>query len=112
MTVYTGVIGKNTLIGTKTNQPVAYRLNLTLFMAAVVLFMAYIFLANFLVTQKYSVELRKKEFRTISSSTANPKPSIKETSMEELLTFARSTGMVEAKDTDSIMQNRGFAVSP
>ena len=105
MTVYTGEIGKNTLIGTKTNQPVAYRLNLTLFMA-------YIFLANFLVTQKYSVELRKKEFRTISSSTANPKPSIKETSMEELLTFARSTGMVEAKDTDSIMQNRGFAVSP
>ena len=112
MTVYSGVINKNTLAtvkAVKIDQPSIYRLNFVLLSAAVILFVSYVFLANFLAAQKYSFELRQKEFRAFNSTVAVPSGGVKELTMEELASYARRAGMVEAKDTDSILQNSGFA---
>ena len=109
MTVYSGVINKNTLAAVKIDQPSIYRLNFVLLVVVIIMFVVYVFLANFLAAQKYSFELRQKEFRALNSGTVASGD--RELTLEELVSYARSEGMVEAKDVDSILQNSGFAAS-
>ena len=99
------------MAGVKIDQSSIYRFNFVLLVAAAILFTVYVFLANFLAAQKYSFELHQKKFRVLNSTIAEPSEVIKELTLEELASYAGRAGMVEAKDTDSILQNSGFAAS-
>lgn len=112
MTTYSGVVGKNVLAEVRIQSRSFYRLNLVLLISVVLMVFAYIFLANFIVIQKYGLNLRKNELNALNAqagSLNNEYQSDQDT--EALLLFAKKSGMVEAKDIDSILQNQDFAIS-
>lgn len=82
-------------------------------MAVIWLALIYIFLANFVVAQKYGLNLRKHELNAVNVKTGflnNEYQS--DQNPEALLVFAKKLGMIEAKEVDSILQDRDFALSP
>ena len=73
---------------------------------------AYVFLANFTVAQKYGLNLRKNELNALNAQTGSLNNEYQsDRDMEALLLFAKRSGMVEAKDIDSILQDRDFALT-
>lgn len=71
---------------------------------------AYIFLANFLAAEKYAVGISKKELYSLGGLEARSGLNMAETDIDNLLIFAQKSGMIEAKDVDSIIQDRNFAL--
>lgn len=91
-------------------------LNLGLTAASLAAFLVYIFLTNYFVSQKYSLNLMR-----IDLSRANLNLEIRNAeienivSLESLYSFAQKTGMVEAKETESVFassdNNSGVALT-
>ena len=111
MTTYSGVIGKNELAETRIHSHSFYKLNLILLGFLILMAFAYVFLANFVVAQKYGFNLRKNELNALNAQTRYlNKEHESDQGMEALLLFAQKSGMVEAKEVDSILQDRDFAL--
>ena len=90
-----------------------YKLNLVLLGSVILMAFVYIFLANFVVAQKYGFNLRKNELNALNAQARSLNNEYKsDQDMEVLLLFAQKSGMVEAKDIDSILQDRDVALSP
>lgn len=71
---------------------------------------AYVFLANLLVSQKYSLDVLKRQYNKQSASLAAASiQNENDYDIGSLLTHAQKTGMVEAKNTDSVMSDAGVA---
>ena len=87
-----------------------HKLNAVL-LGAVLLFIAgYVFLANFTVYQKYTFDLRKNEFNSLSTVITKQGNDILD--LNELLYYAQRSGMVESKDAESIVIDGNFALTP
>jgi len=113
MTTYSGVIGKNELAEVRIQSRSFYKLNLILLGFVILTAFAYIFLANFTVAQKYGLNLRKNELNAFNAQAGFLNDEYQsDQDMEALLLFAKKSGMIEAKDTDSILQDRDLALSP
>lgn len=115
MTVYSGVLeGHRLTAAADKSYPSAahVRLNLALTFAALAVMLGYIFASNFLVSKKYVLGVRKQQFNQISAAlqAANSELSGNR-GMENLLLFAQTSGMVEAKDTGFILEETGVALS-
>lgn len=111
MTTYSGVIGKNELAATSENSRFYYRANLVLLAIAILSLAAYIFLANFLVAQRYSLNLRRGEANALSAPAVSQNKHRADLNLETLMLFAQKSGMIEARDTESILQERSFALT-
>lgn len=112
MTTYSGIIGKNELAEVRIQNHLFYKLNLVLLILAILIAFAYIFLANFIVAQKYNLNLRKNEFNTLNAQIGLlNKEYQSDQDTEALLLFTKRTGMVEARDIDSILQDGDFALT-
>jgi hypothetical protein len=111
MTTYSNIIGKNVLADISIQSRLFYKLNLVLLISAIFMAFAYIFLANFIVAQKYSLNLRKNELNALNAQTEllNNEYQLDQ-DLKALLLFTERSGMIEAKDIDSILQDRGFAL--
>lgn len=73
---------------------------------------AYIFSANFVVAQKYGLNLRKNELNALNAQAGSLNNEYQsDQDLEVLLLFAKRSGMVEAKDIESILQDRNFALN-
>lgn len=112
MTTYSGVIGKRELAAVNIDGRSYYRLNVGLLLSLVLLAFAYVFLANLNVAQKYSLNMRRSEFNTLNARMVSEDQNLVGTDLESLLSFAQKSGMVEAKDHDSILQDGNFALTP
>ncbi len=115
MTVYSGVLESHRLTAAadKSHSSAAHvRLSLALTFAALAVMLGYIFASNFLVSKKYILGVRKQQFNQISTAlqAANSELSGNR-GMENLLLFAQTSGMVEAKDTGFILEETGVALS-
>ena len=77
----------------------------------IILVAGYIFLANFVVSQRYALEMHKKELNALSAKSSIIAKG-GEVDLKELLLYAQKSGMVESKDTNSIIQDRSFAIIP
>lgn len=73
---------------------------------------AYIALANFLVSQKYVVTARKAEINRLSASVGAHSQELIDNDLEALLLFAQKSGMVETKDASHILEEGSFALTP
>lgn len=112
LTTYSGIIGKNELAEVRIQNRLFYKLNFVLLILAILIAFAYIFLANFIVAQKYSLNLRKNEFNTLNAQIGLlNKEYQSDQDTKALLLFTKRTGMVEARDIDSILQDRDFALT-
>lgn len=70
----------------------------------------YIFLSNFLVSQKYILGLHKQQFNQLSAKLPN-ESMIERSNIDDLLSFVQASGMVEAKDIGVILEESGVALS-
>ena len=118
MTVYSGVLSrplqikdKHRAVSVKIENATILKLNLVLLFIAAVTIVAYVFISNLLVAQKYALNLRKSEL-----SQLNAKLTVEDRygggELEVLFRFAQNHGLIEAKDTDSILEKDGFAILP
>jgi len=112
VTTYSGVLGKRDLVLAQTGGYSVYKLNLGLLLATVMLAGTYIFLANFAVAQKYSLGFNKNKLNNLIATTVLEERFTNNNDVGSLLIFAQKSGMVEAKDTESILQDRNFAITP
>lgn len=95
----------------KTITPV-FKLNLILLFVAVLTLIGYVFLSNFLTSQKYALNLRKYEFNQLSAlSAADNRNATDKQDLNGLMIFAQKSGMVEAKDIGVILEDGNFALS-
>lgn len=89
-----------------------FRLNLILAVLALAAFSGYVFLSNFLVSQRYALGMRKQQFSqtstALSSETANGSDV---SDMKALLLFAQTSGLVEAKDAGIILEENEIVLS-
>ncbi len=122
MTVYTGVlsqikqksrtIAKEPLKEDRVRGTIKIsqdKLNIFLIGLIASLVLIYVFLANFLVFQKYNLSLHKGEIDQVNSKLAAMDVNRETQSLSELLNFAQKNGLVEAKDTGAMLDNDGFA---
>lgn len=89
-----------------------FRLNLIFALLMLAVLAGYIFLSNFLVFQRYVLGLRKQQFNQLSVKL--PGGGATESgvyNLSDLLLFAQTSGMVEAKDTGVILEESGIALS-
>lgn len=89
-----------------------FGLNLVLTFLVLAIVLGYIFLSNFLVSQRYVLSLRKQQFNQLSAKL--PSGGAAESGvygMSDLLLFAQASGMVEAKDIGVILEESGVALS-
>lgn len=112
MSAYSAVISKSNLAVAKTEGPSVYGFNFILLTLMVISTIAYIFLANLQVTWEYSLNSRKNKQNVLNAQTISRNQGFAEPSLEAVLLFAQKSGMVEAKETDSILQDRNFALTP
>ena len=71
---------------------------------------SYLFLSNLLVSERYTLSLRKQKFSQLSAELTSE--SIQKTSrVDDLLSFVKTSGMVEAKDISTVTEENGFALS-
>jgi hypothetical protein len=66
-------------------------------------------LSNFLVSQKYILSLRRQQLNQLSTELLNE--STKHEGMDDLLSFVRTSGMVEAKDISTVLEESSVALS-
>jgi hypothetical protein len=90
-----------------------FKLNVFLLITASSMLLSYIFLSNFVTSQKYALNMKKAEFNQLSAVTASDNKNISDKQdLNSLMTFAQKAGMVEAKDSGKIMLEDGnFALS-
>lgn len=86
---------------------VSEKWNIFLSLIAMLVILAYVIIANMLVSQKYLLNSLKAEFGNRSTQSANVKP---ESDIEFLINFAKTSGLVEAKDTAAILMYSTFAL--
>ncbi len=89
--------------------PRMYKINLVLSILVLVMIVGYVSIANFTIAQRYMLDVRKTQFNSISAELSSTNAG--NTDLKQLLLFANQSGMVEAKDTATIIQNSGFALS-
>ena len=111
MTVYSNTANRFIIRAIKVEQPSVYKLNYILSAAVVILIVSYTFLANLLVSQKYTLEVHKKELNTLATMT-NGQNDSETPDLNELLLYAQKSGMIESKDTESIIQDGNLALTP
>ncbi|MBI2062976.1 MAG: hypothetical protein HYT61_01910 [Candidatus Yanofskybacteria bacterium] len=87
-----------------------YRFNLILVAMAIVAMTTYIFLSNLLVSQRYALGLRWSELNRLNAGLLTEEQQGVSYNMKELLIYGQKSGLIEAKDIDSILENDGFAV--
>ncbi len=116
MTVYSGVIGGGKTISRPQvlsdsfeRAAFVFKLNLALLMTAALLAIGYIFISNFLVSQTYTLDVRKKEFYQLSGKLAVQKEA-ENRNLGDALSFIQKSGMIEARDADPHVLDRGFAL--
>ncbi len=115
MTVYSGVLNGHRLAAVANKSPsftAPTRLNLALIFVVLAVMSGYIFASNFLVSKRYILGIRKQQLNQINATlqAANSELSGKR-GMENLLLFAQTSGMIEAKDTGFILEETGVALS-
>mgnify|MGYP001570041057 CR=1 FL=1 len=72
----------------------------------------YVFLSNLLVYQKYILGVRKQQFNQISAGLTAVNSEVNSArGIENLLLFAQTSGMIEAKDISFILEEGGVALS-
>lgn len=86
-----------------------FRVNLVLVFLALASVLFYIFLSNFLVSQKYLLNLRRQQFNQLSAELSSE--SVGHSRINDLLSFVRASGMVEAVDAGTILEDSGVALS-
>ena len=79
----------------------------------IILLLSYILVANFIVSQQYVLESRRARSGQLNILQSGADPAIGDSNnVESLLIFARSIGMIEAKDSAAILDDSGFALNP
>ena len=109
MTVSTKAIENSRIIPVD-NHRFVFVLNLILTCLIFVGIAGYIFLSNHISARRYQLVILKKQFNQISASASIEKEQLNY-NLEELMDFARLTGMVEAKDTITVLEESGVALS-
>ena len=112
MTVYSGVLTRHQAVSVKIERASVLRLNLFLILIAAIVVITYVFMSNFLVYQKYTLSTHKAEFNQLNAKLPVGKQYGADSDLGGLTLFAKKFGLVEAKDTNSILENDGFAVLP
>ncbi|MEX1064223.1 MAG: hypothetical protein WD898_01985 [Candidatus Paceibacterota bacterium] len=110
MTVYSGTINQSKTSAVKIESTPIFGINLILVVLLLAGVVGYIFLSNFITSQKYSLGVLKKEFNQVSAA-ASIERDTTDYDIPELLEFAQSAGMIEAKDTGTVLEESGFALS-
>ena len=91
--------------------PAFLKLNIVLAILASVVVASFVFLSNLVVFQKYSLNLRKQQLNQLIIKLPTGGSADSGYGMEGLLSFARASGMVEAKDAGVLLEEGGVAVS-
>ena len=87
-----------------------FRLNVVLMLLMLASIFSYLFLSNLLVSERYSLSLRKQKFNQLSAELTSE--SMQKTNrVDDLLSFVKASGMVEAKDINTVTEENGFALS-
>lgn len=112
MTVYSAVLARHQTVqaSARVENKLVFRLNSALLLATVFFAALYVFASNFLVAQRYSLDARKTQFNQLNTQLDVEIGYDTAPVLKGLLIFAQKSGMVEAKDTDSILQKEGFAI--
>jgi TctA family transporter len=87
-----------------------FRLNFTLVAVFIATLLAYVFLSNFLVSQKYILNVSRQKLNQASAALSN-ETSAEIYNMKDLLLFAQTSGLVEAKEIGVILEESGIALS-
>ena len=123
MTVYSKAISGNVFSRqtafdfNKTQQASAvitpvFKLNFFLLVVASLMLLTYIFLSNFVISQKYALNLEKSEFNQLSAAIVSGSKEVSnKQDLSRLMGFAQKFGMIEAKDTGVILEDSSFALS-
>lgn len=82
------------------------KINIILLAVATLAVLAYVVLSNVLVSRRYLLNSLKAEFGRESAQSINTNS---EPNIESLINFAENAGMVEAKDTATILMDSTFA---
>lgn len=130
MTVYSGILsrpfrqvyafakpsadkqGRRQAVSIRIEHTSVFRLNLILLLIAAFIILAGVFISNLLVAQRYALNLRKSELGQLNAMLAAEDQYGGGEDLRALLRFAQNSGLVEAKDIDSILEKDGFAVLP
>ena len=98
--------------GTITRSGKFSKLNLALAIGALSFVVSYIFISNFVVSQRYALDAAKLELGGVSADLAVEKDGkATEPAITKVLDYAQNSGMIEAKASDSIVEDSGFAIS-
>lgn len=87
-----------------------FRSNLILLLIATITIVVYVFISNLLVAQRYALNLHKSEINQLNVKLTVEGRDNRGEELGVLLHFAQNYGLVEAKDTDSILEKDGFAI--
>jgi hypothetical protein len=72
---------------------------------------SFTFLSNLLVSQRYTLNLRKQQLNQLVAGLPDKTADSSVSDMKDLLLFAQTSGMVEAKNAGVILEEAGVAVS-
>lgn len=88
------------------------RVSLVLSTIALALIVFYLFISNFIVSQKYALNAARLELGGVSVDLAvEGSGEAMEPAITKIINYAQNSGMIEARATDSIVEDSGFAVS-
>ncbi len=110
MTVYSGTINQNKAVEGRVGHLSLFGANLILAVLLVAGIVVYISLSNFITSQRYSLGVLKKQFNQVGATSSIERDAA-EYDIPELLEFAQSAGMIEAKDTGTVLEESGVALS-
>ena len=95
----------------RTEKPSVYKLNLALLIILIISAVAFVFMANLRVAREYSLNLHRNKLNVLNAQNVSQDQSSANPDLEALLLFAQKSGMIEAKDVDSILQDGNFALN-
>ena len=111
MTTYSATIGKGNLALARIEKPSVYKLNLALVTILITSAVAFVFMANLRVAREYSLNLNRNKLGALNAQNVSQDQSSANPDLEALLLFAQKSGMIEAKDVASILQDGNFALN-
>lgn len=88
------------------------RFNIVVLVTLITALLFYIFLSNYVLSQKYRLEVLKHRLdqaHALADTVGDPNTT--GDSITELTAFAQKSGMVEAKDVYSLFEDSGVALS-
>lgn len=112
MTIYSGTVNhiRNKTIDAAPSP--LFGLNLVLAILALAVLSVYIFLSNFLVSQKYALGIHRQSFSQMSAGLPSEASAENTTyDIKDLLLFAQMSGLVEAREISAILEEGGVALS-